>query len=252
MASGIIRLDEGWRLDEGHHLDQPPVAPPPYALPVRRPRNSNSKRMATADFIPNKRAERYLWWKNLKDNLATEGPKMGLTAPQITAAQAVVDDQVTKMDARDAAKGALDAAINLETLADSTNEAAIRTAIRNWKTLPGYASSGSEAVLQLKGSSGPDLDPVTYKPVLTKLTVTGGQIRIDFTKAGVDALNIYTRLRGTVGWRKLAMDSASPYYDTEPLANANQPETREYKARGVKDDVEIGQDSDVVSIVFGG
>ena len=36
------------------------------------------------------------------------------------------------------------------------------------------------------------------------------------------------------------------------LANPAVPEVREYMARGVVDDVEIGLDSDIIEVVFAG
>lgn len=248
MANEIIRMDQGWRLDQNHHFDQPPNVPSP--APVVSVVAKQRKGVKTMDFIPRKRAERYLWWKNLSANLPVEGPKMGLSAAQVTAAIAVADDMIAKMDARDAADAAAAGAMATENTVAVANETSMRALVRNWKTLPGYPASGSEGVLNLR-TIGTAFDPSTYKPVI-KASVEGGVIRIDFTKAGVDAVNIYCRLRGTQGWRKLALDSASPYFDTMPLANAAVPETREYMARGVMDDVEIGLDSDIVSVVFGG
>lgn len=94
-------------------------------------------------------------------------------------------------------------------------------------------------------------DEDTYK---TKLTaeVFPGFVRISFTKGNVEAVNIYCRLDGETQWVFLATDHHSPYNDTRPLADPNTPETREYMGMGVIDDEEIGQPSDIVSVVFGG
>lgn len=247
MADGIIRLDEGWHLDAGWHLDQPAPLPPALPVPVRLKRTKGIKHM---DFIPNKRAENKAWWTNLKDNATVELAKINLAAPDITAAVATATDQVAKMQATDDAEAALAAARTMEKTAMQSNEAAIRLAIRNWKTNPAYAASGIEGSLKLKGAES-GFDPSTFKTVL-KLSIVGGQIRVDFTKEKCDSVAVYCRLRGTQGWTKLGTDSRSPYYDTAPLANPNVPETREYMGMGVIDDVEIGLPSDIVSIVFGG
>ena len=53
-------------------------------------------------------------------------------------------------------------------------------------------------------------------------------------------------------WEKLAYNSSSPYNDTRPLAIAGIPENRKYRARGVINDTEIGQWSDILSVTFGG
>ncbi|MCP5557294.1 MAG: hypothetical protein H7A55_06040 [Verrucomicrobiaceae bacterium] len=247
MAGGIIRLDEGWRLDDGHHFDQSPHGSTnPYVVPIK-PRKKN--RMA-GDFIPYKRAERYLWWKNLHDQIDVEGPKIGLIAAEITAAKDTAADMIAKMEAVDAADAALKGARATEKAATDTDEAIIRLAIRNWKTRADYVSSGVEGTLRLF-NNGPVFDPNTFKPTL-KLSIVGGQIKIDFTKGKCDSVAVYCRLRGAVGWTKLGLDSLTPYYDTNPLASANVPETREYYVIGVIDDIEVGQPSDMVSIVFGG
>ena len=214
-------------------------------MTVVRPRPAKLKSM---DFIPNKRADQYLWWKNLSDQINVKGPKMGLSAAAITAAKAIADDQVAKMEATDAAKAALDGARSIEAAATATNEATMRGNVRNWKTLPAYLASGSEGVLKLKASQ-PEFDPNAFKPVL-KVTIVGGQIRVDFIKSECDSVAVYCRLRGTAAWTKLGTDSGSPYYDTNPLANPSVPEVREYMARGVIDDAEIGLPSDIVSITL--
>lgn len=63
---------------------------------------------------------------------------------------------------------------------------------------------------------------------------------------------IYSRLSGAPEWTRLGMDSSSPYYDTRPLAVPGVAELREYLVRGIGADEEIGQDSNIVAIVFGG
>jgi len=201
------------------------------------------------DFMPNKRAERYLWWKNIKDKIAVEGPKFGLTVPQITEITTLCTAMMTLYEETDAAQAALDGARNAEKAGQLIHEAEIRRLIRGWKASPNWAASGSEGALGLKGPEE-GFDSGTYKPEF-KLSIEGGYIRIDFNKRGADALIIYTRLRGEMGWTKLARDSASPYIDTRPLANPNVPETREYRAMGELDDEEIGIPSEIASIVVG-
>lgn len=249
MAPGIIRLDQGWRLDEGHRLDMPPQSPAQFDLTggsPAKPRTSSK----VMDYIPKSRSERYLWWKNLRDNIEEEGPKTGLSVAEIAAIKATATDQCAKMEAADAAENAAKGAKASETESTRVNTPDIRLAVRNMKTRALYASSGVEGTLRLKGSES-GFDPATFKPVL-KLSIVGSHVRSDFTKGECDSVAIYSRLRGTTGWTKLSIDSDSPYFDTRALAVPNVPETREYMGRGVIDDVEIGIESDIVSITFGG
>lgn len=247
MAGGIIRLDEGWRLDAGHRFDQPPQGSSnPYVVPLKPRKN---KTMAL-DIIPRKRAERYLWWKNLHDKIDVEGPKIGLIAAEITAAKDTAADMIAKMEAVEAADTALKGARAEERDAAVADEATIRLAIRNWKTRPNYVGSGVDGTLQLVGGST-GFDPNTFKPTL-KLSIVGGEIKLDFTKGECDSVAVYCRLRGSVGWTKLGLDSLTPYYDTAPLAAPAVPETREYYVIGVIDDEEVGLQSSMESIIFGG
>lgn len=248
MATGIIRLDEGWRLDEGHHLDSAPNVPGQIAttvLPTKRKPGTK-----TMDYIPRLRPARYLWWKTIRDTIETEGPKVGLTVAEITAIKATATDQCAKMEAADAADNAAKGAKTSEKEATRVNQLAIRAAVRNIKTRAAYPGSGVEGTLGLKGAES-TFDPSTFKTVLT-LTVLGNQVKVDFTKGECDCVAVYARLRGTLGWTKLGLDSESPYYDTRPLASPGTPEVREYMARGVINDEEIGIESDIVSVAFGG
>lgn len=245
MAGGIIKLDDGWNLDAGWHLDQIVSGPP--ALPVLPGRKKGLKLM---DFIPNKRGDRYLWWKNIRDSIETEGPNFGLTAGEITATKDLATAVVAAMEATNEAQAALEGSRAAEKTTVGANEAALRMKIRNWKSTPGFVGSSSESVLQLVGPAD-GFDASTFKSVV-KLSIVGGQIRVDFTKGGCDNVVVYCRLRGSSTWTRLGTDGRSPYYDTNPLANAAVPEVREYMVMGMIDNEEVGVPSDIVSIVFAG
>ncbi len=154
------------------------------------------------------------------------------------------------LDATEAAEVALAAAHEIEFVLEKSTDLAIRAKVKNWKTLPGYPASGSEAALRLKGAAGA-FDHNTYKPVI-KVSQEADVIKIAFTKKGVDSMAIYSRLRGTSAWNKLAVETTSPYFDSSPLAAPGVAEAREYMARGVLSDEEIGLTSDIASITFGG
>lgn len=200
------------------------------------------------DYIPTKRAPRRLWLQNLSDQIAVEGPKAGMTAGEATALKTVVDAHTAKMDATDAAQAALEGARETESQSNAITE--IRTIVRRLKTNAAYPGSGVEGTLQLRGPDS-GFDPVSFKPTC-KVSIVGGQIRIEFTKGEADGVVVYCRLRGSPGWTKLGIDTSSPYFDTNPPAQAGAAETREYQVRAILDDVEIGQPSDIVNIVIGG
>ena len=82
------------------------------------------------------------------------------------------------------------------------------------------------------------------RPRLIRMVTLNGpsQVTVAFGKAkgNIDGVNVYSRRQGTSQWNFLARDTEPPYVDTTPLAQAGQPEIREYRIRAVIDDEEIG------------
>lgn len=93
-------------------------------------------------------------------------------------------------------------------------------------------------------------DPTVFKPTITAKLTASLEVTLNFDKASgqIDGVNVYSRLQGQVAWKKLAFDSVSPYIDNSPLAQPGVPEVREYRARGVIADQEIGLPSDTVQV----
>lgn len=202
------------------------------------------------DIIPDRLADRYQWWKNLRDRIETEGPKIGLVAAEISDTKNAAAEMIDLMDAVNAAETALKGARAKATARAAAIEPTVRMSIRNWKTRPLYPASGLGGTLRLVGSPT-TFDPNTFKPSI-KVAIVGRQIKISFNKRRCDSVVVYRRLLGSPDWTKLGIDSLTPYFDTQPLATPNVPETREYYVIGLIDDIEVGQPSDIVSIVFGG
>jgi hypothetical protein len=245
-ANDVIRLDDGWSFDSGQRMDEPPVVMSPVTPPVHRKRGNSMSQ----DWMPHKRDTRYRFYKNMSTNVVGEAVKFGGVAADATAVKAAVDAAMARMDATDTAEDALNTARPLETAADAAAQQILRTKVKNWKTLPGWAASGSEGTLELTGTSS-TMDPLSHKSTI-RLNLVPGGVRVDFTKKGVSAANIYMRVRGAGSFTKIAMVLESPYIDTTPLAKAGVPEVREYMVRGVLHDEEIGTDSNTVSITFAG
>jgi len=251
MANGIIRLDQGWRLDEGHRLDQPPNLPVVVSVTKRRRRNSKSNTITLMpDFIPSRREDRRTWLQNISDKAAAQVVAGGGTAAQATALVTAADAVTASYVVTDAAKTTLDGKQAIERDTEGNQLAAIRTILNALKVLPDFKSSGAEAELQASATTS-SFDSDTYKPLIV-VSIKGGQITFDFKKKGVDALAFYARLAGTTAWTRIGTDTSTPYIDGRPLAVPGVPEMREYMARGMLGDDEIGLDSDVVCITFGG
>ena len=204
----------------------------------------------SVDYIPRQRDQRYRWYKNISTNIVAEAVKFGGPPADATGVKAAVDSVTTKMDATDAAQATTDAARQQESDTEAGVLQLLRAKVRNWKTLPGWAASGSEQILQLAGT-GSGFDPASYQTSLKTSPVPGG-VRVDFTKKGATAVNIYMRVRGAANWNHIGMDTETPYIDSTPSAAPGKPEVREYMGRGLLHDEEIGLDSDVVTGTFTG
>ncbi len=157
MPNDVIRLDDGWTFDSGQKMDEPPVVTPPVPPPVQR---KKGKIMGT-DFIPGKRAQRYRFYKNISTNVVAEAVKFGAPAADATAVKAAVDGVTTRMDATDTAQAATEAARQLEGDTEAAALQLLRAKVRNWKTLAGWAASGSEQILQLSGTGSSSTRPPT-------------------------------------------------------------------------------------------
>lgn len=202
------------------------------------------------DFMPKNRRGLYLWYKNLRDKIPTEGPKFGVPPEQITAVQNLAQAAMDFMEATDAALAVLRGRRKAEVEGLRGLDKEVRRLIRYWKTLPGFATSGSAGALRIQGTPKV-FDPGKCKPTL-KVMIAGGKVILKFRKNGADAVNLYTRLAGEFHWTKLARDSSSPCMDPRPLATPNVPEVREYMAMAEHKDVEVGLPSTIVSVVYAG
>ncbi len=193
------------------------------------------------DYIPQSHAALSDWLANLAAKL----PAAQVTAllAEITALQAPLAALLAKEIELDAALGAF-----RQSEADQLPK--LRAAIRHWKAVPGYTTGIGED-LQVIGGAG-EFDAETYKPALSAEAHLG-HVRLKARKAGASAITLYTRLKGQSEWKLLiARRTKFPFDDDSPLAVAGTPETREYRAVGVVADEEIGQPSDIVSVLYGG
>jgi hypothetical protein len=182
---------------------------------------------------------------NLKTPIATEGPKFGLTAGDITAIEATCQAQIAKIDAYNIAA----AALKTDQDGKATTDTALREEIADWKRADGWDDTIAASLRTIGSKPTVDLD--NWKCEFTVRFVVG-EIRIDWKKKGVQAVNVYGRLRGQTTWKFLARDTNSPSMDGTPLAQAGVSEVREYMLRGVVNDQKVGLDSDIQSITWGG
>jgi hypothetical protein len=124
--------------------------------------------------------------------------------------------------------------------------------IKTIKAHPKYTTAIGEDLGIIGDEVSFDAD--NYKPTGKAISMPG-EVKIDFTKLGVDAEHVYSNPVGGTDpneWVLLATDAHTPYNDSRPLAVPGKPETRRYRLRGVMGDAEIGQFSDIITVTFAG
>lgn len=238
----IIRMDQGLRLDSGLRFDQQVATPSPG-------RQKGKKNMA-GEIIPGARPLYGDWLLNAQTQSATQGPLIGADPASVTELQGLCTAQLALIADTNAKEAAFDSARQLETDGRSATDPEISKILAAWKLLPGWTNAAGVALKAF--GSGTAYDPLTYKPT-ARVRITGGEIRLDWTKKGAFGVHIYSRLEGQTDWTFIATDTSSPYIDGRALAQPGVAETREYMLRGInRDENEIGLESDIVSIVFAG
>lgn len=202
-----------------------------------------------ADFMPAADADLRDWLTNYSTQLGGSGTTLGILAPEVALTQGNIAVWNDLHDAVIAAKAALQSAVAEKDTAKTVLKAALRNQISRIKSNAAYTAAIGEAYDVVTEAVA--FDPSTFKTTL-KAQQEGSTIRIDFVKGQTEGVNVYARLNGQATWTFLARDTASPYVDNRPLPGGTSSEVREFKARGVVGDTEIGLDSDIVTVVYSG
>jgi hypothetical protein len=197
-------------------------------------------------YLPNSDGQLIIWLTNFQAKIPTYGPTLGLAAGDVTALTNLCAGVMESIEEVEIKKNEAQNAVTAKDAFKNEQLPILRNAIRRLKTHTDYTDAiGQELGVIGSESSLPD------KPGL-KAKARVNDVELSFTKKGLDGVNVYARAKGAAQWTFLARDTHSPYHDTRPLANAGVPETREYMCIGVVSDEEVGEVSDIVSVVFGG
>jgi hypothetical protein len=203
--------------------------------------------MAT-DYIPRSEPQLAIWLQNFGKKISTHGQALGLTAEEIKLAETRCSETSAKITEIEQKKTELQQIVAAKDDLKNDTLVSIRGFVTRIKAHTVYTEPIGHDLGVIAANS---IANVSSNKTQLKVEALPGRVRISFTKKGFSGVNIYTRGNGTAQWSYLARDNNSPYDDVRPLTNG-QPEKREYMAIGVVGDDEVGQPSDIVSVVFGG
>jgi hypothetical protein len=209
-----------------------------------------------SDYIPKDQAARKIWYQYQIDNASVKGAAIGMTLAQITAYKAYCQSQIDDIDALILAKAAQKAAVVRIKTNSPVNNGGIRDAVTLAKTNPEYSPAGGADLKII--DTHVTLDFEFFTPTF-EFFVFPGYVRLKFDFHGLEMMNVYCRLKGTTAWTKIASVSHSPFDDHRPIFQPVAPpaaqltsEAREYMINGVIDDIEVGFNSAIHPVVFGG
>jgi hypothetical protein len=202
-----------------------------------------------SDYIPDSFQNRYNWLVNLKTEVNAKAADLKLDAAKLAAFNTLIDALIAVYKALIDAQTALDTASGDAHDLFASNVGDLRDFINELKNNT-LCTDGMKAAMQIVTTGGGPAD-ADIKPAITA-SAERGHVRITGTKNYAETVNIYMRRKGGAFAIIAPKRKRFPFDDQTPLAVAGVPEEREYMARGVIGDDEVGQDSDIVSVVFGG
>jgi hypothetical protein len=202
-----------------------------------------------SDYIPDSFENRYNWLVNLKTQVNTNAAALKLDAAKLAAFNTMIDSLIAVYKAVIDAQTALDTASGNAHDTYDSNVGDLRAFINEMKNNT-LCTDGMEAAMQILTTGGGPAD-ADIKPSINAAPARG-YVRITGSKNYAETVNLYMRRKNGQWVLIAAKRKRFPFDDQTPLAVAGVPEEREYMARGVNGDDEVGQDSDIVSAVFAG
>jgi hypothetical protein len=203
--------------------------------------------MPKNDFIPNPDNDYAAWYATFNAGVIARQGTFGLTAPEVTQVTNDNTDIHTKLTNLDNTAIAAAQAVADKRNSRSGTEGRARTLIRRLKAHPNYTPAIGQQLNIVGAEDTTDLS--TAKPTLTGTALPHSVFELQFNKSIADGVNLYSKRDGDADFVFLARDSNSPYVDNRPCVVMGQPENRQYKAIYVQADGEIGQASDIVTLV---
>ena len=200
------------------------------------------------DFLPKRDSELdKLEWL-LLEKYPSIAARLGISAADISGTTAIISNHRTNFSTMNQKKAESKSAVEANAAAKSQASSEIRRIANLVKNSNGYTDAiGLE--LGIVGTADAEADLESIKPTLTS-KIVGGNIIIVFNKQKMDGVKIYSKRTGETEFTFLAVDTASPYEDNRTKLNAGVPEERQYYAYYILDDVQVGQQSDILTVVI--
>jgi cell division protein FtsB len=196
------------------------------------------------DFLPLKMSKVDSWEQQFSTQLDNHAAHLGISAAQVTAMQQQIEAHRTAYKEAQAAKITAKSKVAAMITQQAITLKAVRKMVRIIKASPTYAGSIGESM----GIVGPE-DSRELRPPVLKIRSIGGRTVISYKKYRSQGIFIYSKRGTEPHLTLLAVDSRSPYVDTRPNLNPNEPEQRHYAAYYMINDEPVGQMSNATAVL---
>src|SRR3990172_41209 len=196
--------------------------------------------MAKKDYIPRKISELVIWLTNYRAKLTTHKAALGISDTDYNTQIAFIDALTVAINAQESAANSAEAATETMQTQRTLSLNGIRAKAQNIKTLTTYTTAIGDDLRIIGDESVIDIDNAT--PVLTPKKLVDGW-RFSFNLLGFfTAVKIFGKRPGEAKLF-LAIDTSSPYIDTEPMVNGTM-----YTAAYMIGDEVVGIESAAITI----
>jgi len=182
-----------------------------------------------------------------KNKLALYKEVLDLTDEEITADIAVMDDVISKKEAKDIAVA------NASSKVEAFNESrsVLTPYMRNRRleimAKPNYTKAiGIDLGIEITYTNQDTMD---LQPIVS-INIEGGYPAIKITKQGTDGVRIYSRVNGEGDFTFLDTCTGTKYIDVREKLDVNAHELREYNFFYIVKDAKVGKESIVYKISF--
>ena len=200
--------------------------------------------------IPDSHQNRLSFLMGLESIIMSNGAALNWDPAKRTAVAAILDPLITAYQALvDAENAVVTASANAAQVFAAANTD-LQKLIAELKANPG-CTAGMQAEMKLVTTFTKPA-PAAMQPKI-KASAQPGHVRLTGSKDYADLVNIYMRRVGTAAWTLVGIRRMKfPFDDQTPLQTPGVAESREYQARAVVGDAEVGVPSDIVQVTYAG
>jgi len=180
-------------------------------------------------------------------NLPIHAPTVGIDPLEVTSVVTILGNHRTTFAEMLSKKAASKAAVADNKLKKKLAVGEFRRIAQKIKASTGY----TEAIGDELRIIGPEvvMPPLEEMKPTLKGEVSGGIVEIKWDKQGMEAIAAYCKRGSEVSFSFFEKDVESPLKDDRPKLDPSAPEERNYYAYYVDDDENIGQQSDIVTVI---